>query len=687
MNSYKLLIAYLGFLGVFNNFNKVLNTAAKYSIYKKVSSFYIILKNHLMFFMTPVCNYLLTGYINITSKYKFADALSKFVISTLSFILGIISLFIFRWLQLFYMVYRFYCFLNNKSKYTKLVLCLIVLFYLSTYITHVTSIYYSYYIYIYMVTILILFTVLVMGLLSYFFLGYQISFNLYTSIYLVFLPLQIMVLITSLMLDFNIEVSLCMYSSIFQTKFNLIEFVFDDISTVFSTSTFVIGFFTGTFQYLYMSDDLKKDRFFFFLNYFIFSMVLFVHSSNYIMILLGWEMLGITSFFLIVHYDLRYLTVKAALKAFSFNRLSDVFLLLVIVIQYTKNGSFYIGSGGITESYFTNLCFMSVLLLILASFIKSAQLFFFFWLPDSMEAPIPASALIHSATLVSAGVYLMIRIRYDLLMWPILCNFILIVSSLTIFIFTPLIVFQTDLKRLLALSTIVNISFLYIMVVLLNSKYVCYYFIVHGFFKSCSFLLLGFFITLNKHSQDYRSFNLVISNVVYIGFLLGISVIFLSGFNLTFVYNIKHIIDGRSYFLTTYGYLFDILFIHYSLFSTYYGLKVLYYVYMRSTVNSKQTTGLLNKENYLCLFYINNIISLYLLMSIVFSLFVYLCIFDMPIISTEDLEFINTYIRPNIRYSYATPLILIPVYTLLNDNKYTHINTLVTLIVMVWCIL
>ena len=74
-------------------------------------------------------------------------------------------------------------------------------------------------------------------------------------------------------------------------------------------------------------------------------------------------------------------------------------------------------------------------------------------------------------------------------------------------------------------------------------------------------------------------------------------------------------------------------------------------------------------------------------MSIVFSLFVYLCIFDMPIINKEDLEFINTYIRPNIRYSYATPLILIPVYTLLNDNKYTHINTLVTLIVMVWCIL
>jgi NADH:ubiquinone oxidoreductase subunit 5 (subunit L)/multisubunit Na+/H+ antiporter MnhA subunit len=163
-----------------------------------------------------------------------------------------------------------------------------------------------------------------------------------------------------------------------------------------------------------------------------------------------------------------------------------------------------------------------------------------------MEAPIPASALIHSATLVSAGVYIILRLINYIVVWPFLINLILLATTVTLLFFCPIILMQTDLKKLLALSTIVNISFLYLMVVSLNNSIVCFYFVVHGLFKSCSFLFVGCFILINAHSQDHRFFKPLSNNNYMIGFLLFICVFFLSGSNILLVYKIKHGFDFKN---------------------------------------------------------------------------------------------------------------------------------------------
>lgn len=445
-----------------------------------------------------------------------------------------------------------------------------------------------------------MFVTLTISLISYPFLGYRKSFKMYWWFSKKLFFFSIFCLYEGLTREFCFDTSSSLMFSFVSGKYPVIGFKIDSLSLIFASTTLIIGFNTMVFQYTYMSDDVKKDKFYFFFSYFTFSMVALVLSNNLMLFLLCWEFLGITSFFLIAHYDSRYTTIKSALKAFTFNRISDILLLLALILHYNTYGDFFMHYDSTLTNCGCKITSLSLYCIILASFVKSAQSVFMFWLPDSMEAPIPASALIHSATLVSAGVYLVLRFKSAINLDPNLESLILISSLYTITLLCSIIMIQTDIKRLLAMSTIVNISVIYIMAVTVDHIYTCCYFITHGLFKSGSFLSLGLIILKNKHNQDLRSY----TNIKYLGYggeLLFLNTFFLSGFNLTHVYNIKHLITAHNFFYIEGSVFFDTMFALYSIFSAMYALILFYRVFIKlssSSIKNEYTSSLKREEKF-----------------------------------------------------------------------------------------
>jgi len=140
----------------------------------------------------------------------------------------------------------------------------------------------------------------------------------------------------------------------------------------------------------------------------------------------------------------------------------------------------------------------------IACFIKSAQIFLHFWLPDSMEAPLPASALIHSATLVAAGIYMFIKFRDVFFLSDFFSNSIIAISTITFFFGSLTASVQSDYKKILAYSTIANCGVMFFSIFIVDINIVIIYFAIHGFYKSITFLISGFLIAQINHNQDSR---------------------------------------------------------------------------------------------------------------------------------------------------------------------------------------
>lgn len=225
-------------------------------------------------------------------------------------------------------------------------------------------------------------------------------------------------------------------------------------------------------------------------------------------------MIGLTSFLLINFWQTRVGTLKAAFKAYSFNKFSDSSLLLGLAYFYLLFGDLGLRAGQLSILPATSLLDSSLLLVspvdlasfffISAAFVKSAQLGFHVWLPDSMEAPVPASALIHSATLVSAGIFLLVRLQSLTEISGYAATVIPLVGSVTAFVGGFSALFQTDLKRILAYSTISHCGFLFVLLSLGTLEHTLFYLYVHGFFKASSFLCVGSILRLTHGYQDLR---------------------------------------------------------------------------------------------------------------------------------------------------------------------------------------
>lgn len=292
-----------------------------------------------------------------------------------------------------------------------------------------------------------------------------------------------------------------------------LHLLLDVYSISYIILTNIIGLWALLFATNYMRNEPRVLNFLNLLYMFLISMILLLASGNFPTLMLGWELIGCFSFLLINFWTTRIGTAKSAFKAFFFNKLSDVsliltFLILIIFLPNTFTFNFtniYVLDG--LRFYFfginLNLINLFIAGLLICSFCKSAQFGFHVWLPDSMEAPVPASALIHSATLVSAGIFLLGRIDFlTSIEW--VSTFILLWCSFTALYGGLIAAYQTDLKKILAYSTISHCGFLFLLVIYNNFFALVLYLHLHGWFKSYSFMAAGNIISKYLGYQDYR---------------------------------------------------------------------------------------------------------------------------------------------------------------------------------------
>lgn len=294
-----------------------------------------------------------------------------------------------------------------------------------------------------------------------------------------------------------------------------LTFCFDTLSLMSSILVLVLACLALYFGSEYMFREAFLNRLLYLLNMFSVSVVFLFISYDFFLIIISWECIGLFSFLLVNFYLTRVYTVKAALKTFVFSRISDLFMffsfILIIFFFNTSDLSFIfmqIPFFNFHYIYFSSFGFhfLSVLSLSisLTGLIKSAQFLFHVWLPDAMEAPTPASALIHSSTLVVAGIFLILRFSI-LFEFTLLINYFLAIwGALTLSFASIIAIFQNDIKKLVAYSTISQIGYL-----VCGCGFCCYeetflYLIIHALNKAFLFILVGYLVHFFNHNTDMR---------------------------------------------------------------------------------------------------------------------------------------------------------------------------------------
>src|SRR6202521_2603172 len=293
-------------------------------------------------------------------------------------------------------------------------------------------------------------------------------------------------------------------SSDFNVPFNLYV---DALSTLMVLVITGVGFLIHVYSIGYMREDPGYSRFFAYMNLFVFSMLLLVLAGNLLWLIIGWAMVGLSSYLLIGFWFERRSAVLAARKAFVMNTIGDVgmvfaaFLIFlnlrVLDFQNLFNRVHQLPKGG---TVITAIC----LLLLVGAVAKSAQLPLHTWLPDAMEGPTPVSALIHAATMVTAGVYLVARMHllYD---WaPTAAATVAVVGGVTAFFAATIGTAQIDIKRILAYSTMSQIGYMFLAVGIGAYTAGMFHFMTHAFFKALLFLAAGNVIHAFHEDQDIR---------------------------------------------------------------------------------------------------------------------------------------------------------------------------------------
>jgi len=297
----------------------------------------------------------------------------------------------------------------------------------------------------------------------------------------------------------------------------------------------------------YMSLDPHLTRFLSYLSLFTFFMLILITAANFIQMFVGWEGVGLSSYLLINFWFTRIQANKAAIKAMLFNRIADMLMLLGLFAIYSSFETFdYIIIFSIAPFFFNfkfNFIFFSItclnficLFLFLGAMGKSAQLGFHNWLPDAMEGPTPVSALIHAATMVTAGIFLIIRCSFLFELSPEILQFIAIIGSFTAFFGASTGFFFHDLKRVIAFSTCSQLGYMILACGLERYNVAFFHLVTHAFFKALLFLTAGAIIHSMFDEQDIRKFGskLKYLPLTYVCFLIGslnlIGFPFLSGF-------------------------------------------------------------------------------------------------------------------------------------------------------------
>nr|AWB99181.1 NADH dehydrogenase subunit 5 [Anopheles eiseni geometricus] len=322
----------------------------------------------------------------------------------------------------------------------------------------------------------------------------KISFYFLMSISLLLFFISLKFLLKDLVYFIEWEVLSLQSMSIVMT------FLFDWMSLMFMSFVLLISSLVIFYSNQYMGEDYNINRFILLVLMFVMSMMMLIISPNLISILLGWDGLGLVSYCLVIYFQ-NVKSYNAGMLTALSNRIGDVALLLAIawMLNYGSwNYIFYL------EMMSKNMEMMLIGgLVMLAAMTKSAQIPFSSWLPAAMAAPTPVSALVHSSTLVTAGVYLLIRFNILLMDWW-MSQFLLLISGLTMFMAGLGANFEFDLKKIIALSTLSQLGLMMSILSMGFYKLAFFHLLTHALFKALLFMCAGSIIHNMKNSQDIR---------------------------------------------------------------------------------------------------------------------------------------------------------------------------------------
>jgi NADH-ubiquinone oxidoreductase chain 5 len=341
------------------------------------------------------------------------------------------------------------------------------------------------------------------------------------------------------------EVGLCgspvsiQLASWIDSEFMLVSwgFLFDSLTVSMLLPVLVVSSLVHLYSISYMAEDPHNQRFFSYLSMFTFFMLVLVAGDNYLIMFIGWEGIGISSYLLINFWYTRIQANKSGIKALTVNRVGDMFLSVGFFAIFWVFGNVDYATVFSVAPYINETSITIIgLLLLLGAAAKSAQLGLHTWLPDAMEGPTPVSALIHAATLVTAGVYLMLRSSPVIEYGPTVLVVITWLGALTAFFAATTGLLQNDLKRVIAYSTCSQMGYLFMAVGLSQYNVALFHLVNHAFFKALLFLAAGAVIHAMADQQDLRRLGGLVNflpftyTAILIGSLSLMAFPFLTGF-------------------------------------------------------------------------------------------------------------------------------------------------------------
>nr|UYL27204.1 NADH dehydrogenase subunit 5 [Alectorobius amblus] len=384
---------------------------------------------------------------------------------------------------------------------------------------------------------------------------------------LIMILMSVCSLIYGLLCLINYKMYLLEYYIVELSNFEFkIYFFFDWMSLMFISVVLFISGMVIFYSNMYMSAVVNKKFFLYGVLLFVTSMILMILSTNLFMILLGWDGLGLVSYFLVIFYQ-NYKSDVAGMITILSNRIGDIMILLSFI--------FLLSFGNLDFFLIYKIYWICGYMLIIAAMTKSAQIPFSAWLPAAMAAPTPVSSLVHSSTLVTAGVYLMIRLELFMSIEGY-SKFLLFFSVLTMMMAGFGALVETDLKKIIALSTLSQLGLMMMILSVGKVDLSFFHLLTHALFKAMLFLCAGFMIHGSFGSQDIRFMGSFYWSNPVIGVAFSLANMSLFGIPFLSGFYSKDLILEYMY-MSSSGILMILMIIMSTVCTSIYSLRVMYY--------------------------------------------------------------------------------------------------------------
>jgi NADH-ubiquinone oxidoreductase chain 5 len=381
----------------------------------------------------------------------------------------------------------------------------------------------------------------------------------------------------------NIPVTIYLFRWVDSESLNIAwAFNFDALTVSMLIPVLIVSSLVHVYSIGYMSHDPHNQRFFSYLSLFTFMMIILVTANNFLLMFVGWEGVGICSYLLVSFWFTRIAANQSSMAAFLANRVGDCFLTIgMFAILWSFGNIDYYTVFSLAPYYTENIVIIIGICLLIGAMAKSSQIGLHVWLPMAMEGPTPVSALIHAATMVTAGVYLLMRASPLIEYSSTVLILILWVGAITTVCSSLIGLFQQDIKKVIAYSTMSQLGMMVIAIGLSSYNIALFHLVNHAFYKGLLFLGAGAVIHAVADNQDFRKYGGLISylpltySVMLIASMSLVAIPFMTGFYskdfiLESAFGQYHLSSIIVYFIATIG----------AMFTTLYSVKVLYLTFL-----------------------------------------------------------------------------------------------------------